>query len=85
MLFLAVVSNRHKDDGLIVSQGRFVKFQRFSLKCSTTLQHPQHTRPNAMSSAIKIKQSGSFPPTEHIHSGQVEPCLFELRQCCLDT
>ena len=55
MLFLAVVSNRHKDDGPIVSQGRIVNSQRFSLECPTALQPPQHTHPKALFNALKVK------------------------------
>ena len=62
MLLLAVVSHRHKDDGLTVSQGRIVNSQRFALECPSALQDPQRTRPNALSNALKVKQTGSFPP-----------------------
>ena len=61
MLLLAVVSHRHKDDGLIVSQGRIVNSQRFSLECPTALQHPQRTRPKALSSALKVQAGGLLP------------------------
>ena len=79
MLLLAVVSHRHKDDGLIVSQGRIVNSQRFSLECPAALQRTQRTRPKALTSALKVQQADSFPPAEHIHSTQVEPRLFQLR------
>ena len=85
MLFLAVVSNRHKDDGPIVFQGRIVNPQRFPLECPAALQHPQHPRPKAQSSALKVQQTGSFRPAEHIHSTQVEPRLFQLGQCRRDS
>ena len=61
MLLLAVVSHRHKDDGPIVSQGRIVNSQRFPLECPTALQHPQHTRPKALSSALEGSADGLLP------------------------
>jgi len=85
LLFFAVVSHRNEDDGLTVFQGRVVDSQRFSLECPTALQHPERTHPETLSSALKVKQSGSFRPAEHIHSGRVEPRVLQLGECRRDS
>ena len=80
MLLLAVVSHRHKNDRLIISQGGIVNSQRFALESPTALQRTQRTRPKAQTSALKVQQADSFPPAEHVHSTQVEPRPLQLGQ-----
>ncbi len=54
--------------------------QCFSFESPAALQRTQRTRPQALTSALEVKQADSLPPAEHIQTIQVEPRLFQLGQ-----